>query len=109
MGATTQSVPDTLRRAQQELDRRFDEIARQYAGHPRSEVLDVLEHEVCARTPGRTELAGSPCRIRCTTSHAPSDREPDDGGRGDDRGAPPARWVESSSDRHLGGAEFEIS
>jgi hypothetical protein len=59
MGATTQSVPDTLRRAQQELDRRFDEIARQYAGHPRSEVLDVLEHEVCAAgvTPVRPDLS----------------------------------------------------
>jgi len=59
MGATTQSVPDTLLRAQQELDRRFDEIARQYAGHPRSEVLDVLEHEVCAAgvTPVRPDLS----------------------------------------------------
>jgi len=59
MGATTQSVPDALLRAQQELDRRFDEIARQYAGHPRSEVLDVLEHEVCAAgvTPVRPDLS----------------------------------------------------
>ena len=59
MGATTQSVTDTLRRAQQELDRRFDEIARQYAGHSRSEVLDVLEHEVCAAgvTPVRPDLS----------------------------------------------------
>jgi hypothetical protein len=59
MGATTQHAPDTLRRAQQELDRKFDEIARQYAGHPRSEVLDVLEHEVCAAgvTPVRPDLS----------------------------------------------------
>jgi hypothetical protein len=59
MGATTQSVPDALLRAQQELDRWFDEIARQYAGHPRSEVLDVLEHEVCAAgvTPVRPDLS----------------------------------------------------
>jgi hypothetical protein len=59
MGATTQLVPDALLRAQQELDRRFDEIARRYAGHPRSEVLSVLEREVCTAgvTPVRPDLS----------------------------------------------------
>ena len=68
MGATTQHVPDALRRAQQELDRRFDEIARQYAGHPRSEVLDVLEHEVCAAgvTPVRPDLSALARQIAAT-------------------------------------------
>ena len=70
MGATTQSVPDALRRAQQELDRRFDEIARQYAGHPRSEVLDVLEHEVCAAgvTPVRPDLSALARQIAETST-----------------------------------------
>ena len=59
MGATTQHVPDALRRAQEDLDRRFDEIAREFAGHPRAEVLDVLEREACLAgvTPVRPDLS----------------------------------------------------
>ena len=59
MGATTQHLPEALRRAQEELDRRFDEIARQYAGHPRAEVLSALEREVCGAgvTPVRPDLS----------------------------------------------------
>ncbi len=59
MAAATHVPTESLLRAQEELDRRFDEIARQYAGHPRSEVLDVLEHEVCAAgvTPVRPDLS----------------------------------------------------
>jgi hypothetical protein len=60
MPATTRdALPDTLRRAQEDLDRRFDEIARQYAAHPPAEVLDALEHEVCAAgvTPLRPDLS----------------------------------------------------
>jgi hypothetical protein len=56
---TRDVLPDALRRAQNDLDSRFDEIARQYAGHPRSEVLGVLEREVCAAgvTPVRPDLS----------------------------------------------------
>jgi hypothetical protein len=70
MSATTHDVPDALRRAQEELDRRFDEIARQYAGHPRSEVLDVLEHEVCAAgvTPVRPDLSALARQIAGTST-----------------------------------------
>lgn len=60
MDATTPiATPESLRRAQEELDRKFDEIAKEYAGHPRQEVLSVLEREVCAAgvTPTRPDLS----------------------------------------------------
>jgi hypothetical protein len=60
MDATTRGfAPESLRRAQEQLDRRFDEMARDYAGHPRHEVLSALEREVCAAgvTPSRPDLS----------------------------------------------------
>jgi hypothetical protein len=49
---------DELDRARRRLDRRFDQIAREYAGRPEHEVLGVLEREVCAAgvTPLRPDL-----------------------------------------------------
>lgn len=52
-------TPESLQRARQWLDCRVDEIARQLAGHPQSEVLAALEREVCAAgvTPLRPDLS----------------------------------------------------
>jgi hypothetical protein len=49
---------EELDRARRRLDRRFDQIAREYAGRPEHEVLGVLEREVCAAgvTPVRPDL-----------------------------------------------------
>ena len=42
MDATTPAAAsESLRRAQEELDRKFDQIAKEYAGHPRQEVLNM--------------------------------------------------------------------
>jgi hypothetical protein len=59
MATMTRGAIDSLDEARQRLDHRFDEVAREYAGHPRHEVLSVLEREVCAAgiTPTRADLS----------------------------------------------------
>jgi hypothetical protein len=66
MDTTTRSgIPDSLGQARRRLDRRLDEIAREYAGHPAHEVLSALEREVCAAgvTPSRPDLSSVATQI----------------------------------------------
>ena len=50
---------DHLEEIRLRLDRRFDEIEREYAGRPEAEVFSALEREVCAAgvTPIRPDLS----------------------------------------------------
>ena len=66
MNTTTRGrTPDSLAQARRRLDRRFDDIAREYAGHPRNEVLIALEREVCTAgvTPTRPDLSALAAQI----------------------------------------------
>jgi hypothetical protein len=53
-------MTDTLEEARDRLDRRIEELSREYAGRPMAEVLDALEHAVCAAgvLPSRPDLSG---------------------------------------------------
>jgi len=74
MDTMTRSAPDSLDRARRRLDRRFDDIARRYAGHPAPEVLDALEREVCAVgvTPSRPDLSALAREIAGALGPSPS-------------------------------------
>jgi hypothetical protein len=53
-------MTETLEEVRDRLDRRIEDISREYAGRPMADVLDALERAVCAAgvLPTRPDLSG---------------------------------------------------